>query len=156
MRQSLLIISGAFSIMHPTTCRAGSAAIQHLKSDPTFVKKAERLPTVLEHWCIPFSALSIVCNRITPFHRDNGGSHEWMDVLLAAGDYENGRFEASTVGIRCEYQPGTLIGLTGRVLRHGADCPPNRACIAMYNIGAVLKAAGISDVGWARLNDLPE
>lgn len=103
-----------------------------LGSGTTLVDNPEHLQHALRYWNIPFTAVGIISNRATPFHRDPFGRREWFDFLLGLGDYDDGRFEVGTLGLRLEYNPGCGLLFSGKLLRHGAYCPSPRACVAFY------------------------
>jgi len=70
-------------------------------------------------------------------------------MLLAVGEYENGRIEFPGLGIRFKYNPGTALAFTGRVLQHGATCPGDRACITYHMKENVFDELGITKPSWA-------
>lgn len=154
MITSSALIGALLKIIHPELYAAGKRCCQKLYENPAQVTKADLLHEVLTFWSAPFTALSVIANRKSPFHRDNGARHGWPDLLVALGQYENGRFELPGLGLRLRYQPGTVIGLTGRVLQHGATCNGDRACISYYMKEAVVGALGEDNVGWANIYNL--
>lgn len=126
----------------------GVEAIRHLRSNPTAIRHAEAFPQILEGWNASFNVITIMSNRLTPFHRDNGAASPWYDVLVALGQYSNGRIELPGIGQRFKYDPGTVVGLTGRILRHGVNCPGNRLCVAYHNKTTVIDSLGIPRASW--------
>ena len=87
---------------------------------------------VLEVWKLPVHALCIISNRETCLHRDMFGRIDCLDMLIALGEYKDGRMELPGLGLRLLYDPGCLLAFSGRLFRHGSFCKPNRACIAYY------------------------
>lgn len=122
------------------------------KGGITITDKTNKLPTILKSWTSPFTALSVIINRETPYHRDNGSCHAWMDILLTVGDYQDGRIEFPGLGFRLKYDSGTLVALTGRLVRHGANFRGHRACIAYYMRQNVSEAVGAGTPSWMNTN----
>ena len=91
-RMPFALIGGILSIIQPLLFDMGVQALQALESDLKLCDNPERLREVLEFWHVPFSGISVISNRVTPLHCDTGGRAEWMDLLLALGEYDNGRF----------------------------------------------------------------
>ena len=93
---------------------------------------------ILKIWYPPFSALAVISNRATPLHLDTGGRAEWLDLMLALGKYDHGRFALPAFGYTFKYNPGTIIAVSGKIFRHGATCVGDRASIAFYMRNNVL------------------
>jgi hypothetical protein len=129
---SFALIGGILSIIQPELFDSGQEAFRKLAANPTLCDDPERLMEILALWSAPFSALAVISNRSTPLHRDVGGRAEWLDFMLALGNYDNGRFAVPAFGYTFKYNPGTLIALSGKIFRHGAECPGDRACIVFY------------------------
>jgi Oxygenase domain of the 2OGFeDO superfamily len=147
MRASALI-GGILSIVHPDLYSIGIACLKEMEASES-ISKGDRLPEVLRIWSSPFTAITTISNRDTPYHRDNGSAHPWFDILMALGTYQNGRIEFPGLGMRFKYDPGTAVALAGRVLQHGAICPGDRACIAYHMKENVVEELGIAKVSWA-------
>jgi hypothetical protein len=147
MRASALI-GGILSVVHPELYAAGIDCLRALNDDPGSVHKGEALAAVLNIWSSPFTAITTISNRDTPYHRDNGSAHSWFDILVALGEYENGRIEFPGLGMRLKYDPGTVVAFTGRVLQHGANCPGDRACIAYHMKLNAVQELGVTTPSW--------
>jgi hypothetical protein len=142
------IVGGILSIIHPELYLAGIRSLKVLNAEAGSIFKGEGLSAVLKIWSSPFTAITAISNRDTPYHRDNGSAHEWFDILVALGDYQNGRIELPGLGMRFKYDAGTVVALTGRVLQHGANCPGDRACIVYHMKENVLEELGIEKPSW--------
>ena len=147
MRASALV-GGILSIVHPELYSAGIKNLRTLNDDPGSIHKGESLAAVLKTWSSPFTAITTISNRDTPYHRDNGSAHSWFDILVALGEYENGRIEFPGLGMRLKYDPGTVVAFMGRVLRHGANCPGDRACIVYHMKLNVVEELGVTLPSW--------
>ena len=95
------------------------------------ISKAENLDCILENWMSPFTGLSLMNNWQTPVHCDNGGCYCGMDLLATVGPYQRGRMNLPGLGLKLEYNSGTLVGVTGRILQHGAAASGERVCFAL-------------------------
>ncbi|KAF8816189.1 hypothetical protein BYT27DRAFT_7238045 [Phlegmacium glaucopus] len=131
-RSLFALMGGILSIVQPELFDLGVQALQLLESDPEVCDNPERLQELLGIWHMPFSALSVISNRVTPLHCDTGGRAEWMDLMLALGEYDNGRFGVPAFGYTFKYNPGTVVALSLKIFRHGATCEGNRAAISFY------------------------
>src|SRR5882762_7290839 len=152
-RLPFALIGGILSIIHPSLFDMGVQALQQLESDPNLCDNPERLLEVLRFWHAPFSGISVISNRVTPLHCDRGGRAEWMDILLALGEYENGRFSVPAFGYTFKYNPGTIVARSSKIFRHGATCVGNRAAIAFYMRDNVLNRLGLPSGTWLQQAD---
>jgi len=79
--------------------------------------------------------------------------HAWFDVLATFGEYTDGRMELPSLGVRLEYNPGTMVALAGRVVPHGvAESKGKRVCLAYFMRDRVQEKAGVRAAGWANLD----
>jgi len=155
MEETCALLGGIVSIINPAQFESGIACIEAIRSHPAKVAKREYLEELLETWTSPYVAFSIMNNRDTPLHRDNKGGYRSMDLLTSVGNYINGRFSMPGLGIEFWYRPGSVIGIAGRVVRHGATAEGERLCIAQYMRENVLKAVNVSEPDWSRIPELP-
>jgi hypothetical protein len=139
MLRGSAIIGAILSIIHPELYSAGIETMKMLAASPENVHKGEQLGQVLQVWSAPFNVISTINNRETPLHRDNGSGHAWFDMLIPLGHYKNGRLDLPGLGLTLRYDPRTIVAFTGRLLRHGASCPGDRACMAYYMRHQVVK-----------------
>ena len=146
--QTNAIIGGILSTIHPEQYQIGIAMLRNLQANPEQVHKAEHLPKVLGVWNAPFNVMTLMSNRLTPFHQDNGAAAAWYDLLVPLGHYSNGRIEMPGIGCRFRYDPGTVVGITGRILVHGAVCLGNRLCLAYHNKTTVMDYLGMPKANW--------
>lgn len=141
-------------VIHPNLHKAGCEAFEKMLNNPTTVKNPETVVEALEHWTTPFSGISIVSNRETPIHRDINGRNTWYDILATFGDYENGRLELPGLGYRLKYDPGTIVGIAGKVVCHGVPrVDGNRVCIAYYMRNKVHEWLKIRSPDWSNLEN---
>jgi hypothetical protein len=72
-----------------------------------------------QSWNSVFSAIDVIVNRQTPQYRDAGGRQSSYDLLVTAGTYKSAYFDIMDLGIHLEYNPGTVVAIAGKMLRHG-------------------------------------
>lgn len=152
MEETSAVLGGILSIIHPGLFEAGMQCMEILQENPDFVAKNERLAEIMEIWSSPFTGLSVMNNRQTPLHRDNGGGHKWLDMLASVGPYIAGRLHLPGLGYELRYESGTVVGVTGRMVLHGAHANGQRACFAYYFRENVVKALGVSSPKWAKIH----
>jgi len=153
MVESHSLLGGITSIIEPDVYTAGRASLLQLAKDHNLVLNPDALAEVLPFWNIPYNALSIISNRVTPLHRDMFGRSEWMDFLVALGQYSDGRIDIPGLGLRFRYDPGCVVAFSGKLLRHGVTCPGDRGCIAYYMRDTVQERLGQQVGGWQRISD---
>ena len=89
-----------------------------------------------------FYRFSLINNRDTPFHWDNGARYSTMDTLLTVGKYQKGWLYLSGLGYRLFYNSGTMVMLGDELLD-----------MERVPIGSSSVALGISDpMSWRSLN----
>jgi len=109
----------------------------------------EDLQEALELWTSIFNGVQIISNRETPIHRDFQSRPEWYDLLVTVGPYKDTVFELPGIGIRFAYNSGTVIGLSGKVLRHGVtETEGERICLAYYMRENVQRRLGTNLASW--------
>jgi hypothetical protein len=153
-RLPFALIGGILSVIHPELFDMGVEALRALESEPDLCDNPGRLLEVLRFWHLPFSALSVISNRLTPLHCDTGGRAEWMDLLLALGEYDNGRFGVPLFGYTFKYNPGSVIALSSKIFWHGTTCEGDRACISFYMKDNVLNRLGLPSGNWVTSSGL--
>src|SRR5271168_1211514 len=99
-------------------------------------------------WSSPFTALSIISNWESKFHREGKGFAPFYDVVTTVGYYRGGRFEVPGIVLRFRYNPGTMMGLCGKALEHGAAAVDgDRFCVVQYCHRKVLDIVQRLDAG---------
>jgi hypothetical protein len=142
------LIGGILSIIQPELYNLGLEALRKLELHPEFCDNPKRMLEILGLWYAPFSALSVISNRATPLHCDIGGRPEWMDLMLALGNYDDGRFSVPAFGYTFKYNPGTMIAFSSKIFRHGTTCEGDRAGIAFYMRDSVMNRLGVATGQW--------
>lgn len=135
MQESSALIGSILAVTHPELYKQGIEALTVLSGEGAkFVDNPDQLLQALKLWTSPFSALSVITNRNTPAHRDTKGRNEWLDFVVALGEDDSiGIMTFPGLGISVGYNPGTIMAIAGKVIRHAADFEGGeRACIAYY------------------------
>lgn len=153
MRESSALVGAAMAIIQPELFKMGIEGIRALNSIGV-VSKAETLPMILQNWSAPFTGLSLMNNRRTPAHRDNGGGYRWMDLLITVGKYKRGLLDLPGLGIKVLYSAGTAVAVTGRIVRHAASAEGERLCVAYYMRENVVQKLCLGDPNWAHIGDI--
>lgn len=105
-------------------------------------------------WESIYTGIQVICNRLTPSHRDSKGRAEWYDLLVGLSTTSLPYLVVSELGLEMAYYPGTVVGLCGNVLEHGVRSwgSGDRICYAHFMREAVRKHFGIPAAGWAMLS----
>lgn len=105
---------------------------------------------ILQHWASVFTVLSIISNRETPYHRDPLSRGQWFNVLTSTGTYSTLRMSLSSLGMEVEYAPGVMLGISGKMVRHGVPrADGDRICLSWYMRESVHKFTGIERGDWS-------
>ena len=113
--ESHQLLGGVLGVLQPDLFDIGYACYEEIiNNSDDIVKNVSHLAPALECWSIPVNAMSIISNRQTGLHRDILGRYQCLDLLLALGNYENGRFEVPGLGLRLAYDAGTVIAMCAR------------------------------------------
>jgi hypothetical protein len=130
---SLSILGAVLSIIHPRAAERGIAIMNGIRSGSIENAATKTLGEVRSMWPCPFTAFSIISNRETEVHRDGKGFAPFYDIITTIGEYTDGRLEVPGIGLRFRYDPGTIVGLCGKVLEHGVgEVEGDRICMVQY------------------------
>lgn len=151
MQESSALIGSILGVAHPQLYQQGVTALSRLSREPAkFVDNEEQLMRALSIWTSPFNALSVITNRNTPAHRDTKGRNEWLDFVTALGeDNSVGIMTFPGLGLSVDYNPGTIVAIAGKIIRHAANFEGGeRACIAYYMRNKVQERLGLPAGTW--------
>ena len=137
-----MLLSAIIRAIHPQLFQMGMEAMHHLGSHTD-------LSDVIKLWYSIFNGVSVISNRETPTHRDNLSQCQWYDLLTTVGPYEEAILELPGVGLRFKYASGTVVGLCGRILRHGVSVADGeQICVAHYMRENVQRRLNTEIAGW--------
>jgi hypothetical protein len=107
---------------------------------------------VITQWPSIFSGIEVISNRITPPHRDPKAAPTMYDILVSAGTHTESWLDLQDVNARLVYNPGTVVALCGRVLRHGVQewVGGERICIAHFIRDAVHERLNLPSPDWVK------
>ncbi|KIJ59107.1 hypothetical protein HYDPIDRAFT_101343, partial [Hydnomerulius pinastri MD-312] len=114
---SFRLVDALLAIVHPELYRRSSAVREQLLADEEIMDLHE----LIRAWPTLFTAISVMYNRETPFHRDSKSAPQWYDLFLSVGSYTDAILELPTLGICACYMPGTAALFSGLLLRHGVS-----------------------------------
>jgi Oxygenase domain of the 2OGFeDO superfamily len=104
---------------------------------------------VLSKWASVFSGVAVISNRSTPPHRDGSSRNNWYDILVTLGRYRNCHLKLPGLGISLEYGPGTVVGISGRLLEHAVPgFEGDRVCYAYFMRDNVHEWAKVPGTDW--------
>ena len=142
MNESTDILNGIVSIIHPDMYNMGKESMARLLDSKDF-------QTIAPLWNSIFNGVSVICNRETPFHRDSQSCSQWYDLLVTVGPYKGAMLELPGIGIKLSYESGTVVGIAGRLIRHGVNwVSGDRVCIAYFMRENVQERLKIPPASW--------
>ena len=142
IKESSVLLSSIIRVINPKLFDMGMDAMHRMGS-------VSHLSDGLKLWYSIFNSALVISNRETPMHWDNLTHNEWYDLLTSVGPYNEAIFELPGVGLRFKYTSGTVIGLCGRVLRHGvSEAEGDRICLAYYMRENVQKRLNADIADW--------
>jgi hypothetical protein len=141
-----IICNAITALIAPQQYDVGLAAIQHLKDG---VHLHNTHPNI-EHWISVWSGFAMIVNRETYVHRDVGAAPMDYDLLFSSGTHEQCMLDIRELGSRLSYLPGTVVGIAGKVLRHGVHTwdGGERICHARFMKDAVHDRLGQQRPDW--------
>lgn len=146
-------INLTLSLIHPELFECGLLMLQKLR-------QLESTKDIARVWQSVYTGVQIICNRMTPRHRDSKGRPEWFDTLLNySGSDTRPRFLLHDIGMDLEYSSGTVIGFCGSILAHevGSWGVGDRVCYAHFMRESVRRRLDVAPAGWVnRAMYLPE
>jgi hypothetical protein len=148
------LLGGLTAVINPAVFRAGIQCIESIQRDPGKIAKNEGLLEILTYWSSPYTVVSLISNRNTPCHRDNGAGYACMDLLLSIGNYTNAYFNLPGLGFNLFYNSGTMVGICGRVVDHGASGEGERLVWAQYLKENILRELDVEEPDWVQIADL--
>ena len=132
-RDSLAILGAVLSLLHPRAAKQGLAIMEGIAKGTIKNEATNSLDQARLLWSSPFTAFSVISNRETELHRDGKGFGPFYDLITTVGHYTGGRFEVPGIGLCFRYDPGTIMGLCGKVLGHSvAAVDGDRFCLVQF------------------------
>jgi hypothetical protein len=107
----------------------------------------------LGKWSSIFTGHTWIINRKTPPHRDRGGFKAGFDYLSVLGTASS-FITLRDINITAQYNPGTVVGVPGRVLVHEVSTwgKGDRICVAQWIRQRLLSKHGIQPINWPKVS----
>ena len=104
---------------------------------------------IVERWPSAQTAVSVIANRATPFHRDSKSRVTWYDLITSIGPYDCAPMYLSAINLRIDNFPGTMCGFSGSAFRHAVRrCELSRISIAWYMREDLRQRTGVEPASW--------
>ena len=117
------------------------------------MRHLEQTEDIAENWQSVYSGISVICNRITPYHRDSKGRPEWYDTLVSySGPSACPLLSIEDIGLQLKYSSGTVVSLCGTILKHQVLSwgIGDRVCYAHFMRESVRKRLDVAPAGWVK------
>jgi hypothetical protein len=150
MHQTAILLNAITALTHRSLYLAGHKAISRLKRAQFLKIKAETHDHI-KSWNSVYSGISVITNRITTRHRDDGGSSAWYDLLLSSGTHRKAFFRLDDIGAWLSYNPGTVVMVCGKVLSHSLPkwSGGERICLVHWMRSEVHHRLGVYSPEWS-------
>jgi hypothetical protein len=132
------------SLIHPDLFQCGLEMLRSLR-------QLDGTEATAQKWQSVYTGIAVVCNRLSPAHRDSKSKAEWFDTLLSYSDIGTSpRLLLTDIGLDLEYSSGTVVGCCGMVLKHEVELwgMGDRICLAHFMRESVRKRLNVNPAGW--------
>ncbi|KAG1901136.1 uncharacterized protein F5891DRAFT_1187832 [Suillus fuscotomentosus] len=118
MQRPGLLASAVMCVMHPQQYWASIRThieLGHWAASHGF----EDMYQNLKHWASIYTGVTVMCNRLSPYHKDPKCPPEGFNILTSIRSYRQAMMHLINLGIDIAYDPGVMVGYSGRLVRHG-------------------------------------
>jgi hypothetical protein len=120
------------AIMHPNMYVTGQEALVQLGGWAERERDRDILE-VLPTWPSVYSVALVMVNQVSLFHLDIQGRPQWLDLLVSVGNHEELDMVLPTIGLRLQYNPGSVLAMSGQLIKHGVGpISGNRGVVSFY------------------------
>ena len=145
MCETSALISAILRVIHPKLYISGRDTLRSMRG-------LDHLHPILGIWSSVFNVVTVLSNHIMPLHRDNYSRPQWYDILTTIGPYTDANMELPRVGLSLKYSSGTVIGFSGKLLRHGVPhVNRERICLAYYMRDKVQERMEMEVAPWMKM-----
>ncbi|KAG2056556.1 hypothetical protein BDR06DRAFT_879685 [Suillus hirtellus] len=112
MQRPRLLASAAMCVMHLQQYWASIQThieLSHWATSHGF----EDLYQNLKHWASIYTRVTVMCNRLSPYHRDLKCPPEGFNILTSIGSYRQAMMHLINLGINIAYDPSIMVGYSG-------------------------------------------
>jgi hypothetical protein len=144
-------INMTLSLINPDLYEMGLLMLRQLR-------QSEETKDIALQWQSVHTGISVICNRVSPSHRDSKGRPEWYDTLMnysgGIGRHQHGRprLLINDLGMDLDYSSGTVVSLCGTILDHEVKYWGNgdRVCYAHFMQESVRKRLQVPPARWVK------
>ena len=149
MAPSAILFNAITALTHQSLYLAGHNAVSKLKRESLGVKDPTHKH--VQFWSSVFTGITVIANRITPRHRDAGGSFPWYDLLLSCGTHQQAYLHLNDIRAKLSYSPGTIVLVCGKLLSHSLPqwSHGERICLAHFMRKEVFHRLGVYSPSWS-------
>ncbi|KIK74429.1 hypothetical protein PAXRUDRAFT_175730, partial [Paxillus rubicundulus Ve08.2h10] len=139
------ILSATLMFMHPDLYALGRETLLRLASST----QEEDMQQIILEWSTVYLVVSMIVNQMTAFHRDLSCQVQWLDMLATIGGDPDLHIELENFRVRLAYSPGTVVGLSRKVLQHGVPASvSDQVCLAYHMRDNVQEGLGVHRCDW--------
>lgn len=141
-----IFLNFTLSLIHPKLFETGQLMLEKLRN-------LESTKEICQSWWSVYTGIAIICNRMTPSHRDRKGRPEWFDTLLSYSDNSaRPRLLITDLGLDLKYSSGTVVGFCGTIFKHEVRNwgSGERVCFAHFMRESVRKRLDVEPAGWVK------
>ena len=141
-RDAWALVSGVLLVIHPQQYWMAKKVQESMMDRGCCAETLSQWPSVQ-------TAVSVIANRSTPFHRDSKSRTTWFDLITSIGPYRNAPMYLSPIKIRVDNTPGTICAFSGLALRHAVrKCGESRISFAWYLREDTRRREDIAPASW--------
>ena len=141
-------MSAILAVIHPELYDSGRDTLKVLRGHSEIQPQE-----ILHQWTSVYSGISVICNRLTPAHRDVSSRKQWYDLLASVGCYRNCNLKLPGLGVLLEYGPGSVVGVLGAMLEHEVPhFEGERVCYVYFMRDSVHEWAEVPGRSWMSID----
>ena len=131
------------ALIHPELYQNGQDVLERMRQRPDTAEWASQ-------WTSVCSGISVICNRVSPLHKDRWSAPAWYDILAVLGDFEQCQLDLSELGAHFHYTKGTVLGFCGNVFKHSVSDwgLGDRVCYAQFMRRSTISHFTDNLAGW--------
>jgi len=149
IRNAEAVINGIAILICPQLHSIAAKAIEMVQEGQHLHKWHDNVKL----WPSIFTGIEVISNRVTPDHRDAKAAAPVYDFLVSAATHQEAWLELPDVEAKLSYKPGTVVAISGKVLRHGVKDwdGGERICFAHFIRDAVHNRLKLPRPDWVSM-----
>ncbi|KAK7685093.1 hypothetical protein QCA50_011930 [Cerrena zonata] len=140
-REPFAVMSGILAITHPKQYNMAKQMKERLMM-------SGQCTEALQRWPMVFTAISVITNWESPYHRDLHEGWQWFNFLVSFGPYKYAPLYLANLGVRVDNPPGTICLFGGKAILHGVRRVSPRITLALYMRQNIQEELGIQSARW--------